>query len=137
MNATWRALSNFPAIIRCGCTRCNRSIRLRVSCALSNQMLLTLGAVAVLAGALIAFYLARQITRPLERLVTRHTALEKGDFEFQIPISGNDEVADLTRRFRRYARAACGSRGKGCCAPRGSKRWDGWPAEWRMTSTIW
>ena len=64
-----------------------------------DRMLLTLGAVAVLAGALIAFILSRQITRPLERLAlgTRH--MEKGDFEFQIPISGNDEVADLTRAF--------------------------------------
>ena len=64
-----------------------------------NHMLLTLGGVAVLAGALIAFFLSRQITRPLERLAlgTRH--LQKGDFEFQIPISGTDEVADLTRAF--------------------------------------
>jgi signal transduction histidine kinase/DNA-binding NarL/FixJ family response regulator len=64
-----------------------------------DRMLLTLGAVAVLAGVLIAFVLSRQITRPLERLAlgTRH--LEKGDFDFQIPISGNDEVADLTRAF--------------------------------------
>jgi len=64
-----------------------------------DRMLLTLGAVAVLAGVLIAFVISRQITRPLERLAlgTRH--MEKGDFDFQIPISGNDEVADLTRAF--------------------------------------
>jgi signal transduction histidine kinase/ActR/RegA family two-component response regulator len=64
-----------------------------------DRMLLTLGAVAVLAGALIAFILSRQITRPLERLASSTRRLEKGDFEFQIPISGNDEVADLTRAF--------------------------------------
>ena len=64
-----------------------------------DRMLLTLGAVAVLAGALIAFVLSRQITRPLERLASGTRRLEKGDFEFQIPISGNDEVADLTRAF--------------------------------------
>jgi signal transduction histidine kinase/CheY-like chemotaxis protein len=64
-----------------------------------DRMLLTLGAVAVLAGALIAFILSRQITRPLERLASGTRRLEKGDFEFQIPISGNDEVADLTRAF--------------------------------------
>jgi signal transduction histidine kinase/DNA-binding NarL/FixJ family response regulator len=64
-----------------------------------DRMLLTLGAVAVLAGTLIAFVISRQITRPLERLAlgTRH--LEKGNFDFQIPISGSDEVADLTRAF--------------------------------------
>jgi signal transduction histidine kinase/ActR/RegA family two-component response regulator len=64
-----------------------------------NQMLATLGAVAVLAGAFIAFVVSRQITRPLERLVLGTQQLEKGDFEFQIPISGNDEVAELTRSF--------------------------------------
>jgi len=64
-----------------------------------NRMLLVLGAVAVLAGALIAFLLSRQITRPLEQLVVGTQQLQKGDFEFQIPIRGNDEVADLGRAF--------------------------------------
>lgn len=64
-----------------------------------NRMLLILGAVAVLVGALIAFLLSRQITRPLEQLVVGTQALQKGDFEFQIPIRGNDEVADLGRAF--------------------------------------
>ena len=64
-----------------------------------NRMLLILGAVAVLAGALIAFLLSRQITRPLEQLLVGTQALQKGDFEFQIPVHGNDEVADLGRAF--------------------------------------
>jgi two-component system, cell cycle sensor histidine kinase and response regulator CckA len=64
-----------------------------------NRMLLTLGALAVLAGALIAFILSRQITRPLERLVLATRHLQQGDFEFQIPVVGTDEVADLTRAF--------------------------------------
>jgi signal transduction histidine kinase/ActR/RegA family two-component response regulator len=64
-----------------------------------NRMLLILGAVAVFAGTVIAFLLSRQITRPLEQLVVGTQALQKGDFEFQIPIRGNDEVADLGRAF--------------------------------------
>jgi len=64
-----------------------------------NRMLLILGAVAVLAGALIAFLLSRQITRPLEQLLVGTQALQNGDFEFQIPVRGNDEVADLGRAF--------------------------------------
>ena len=64
-----------------------------------NRMLMILGAVAVLAGALTAFLLSRQITRPLEQLVVGTQQLQKGDFEFQIPIRGNDEVADLGRAF--------------------------------------
>lgn len=64
-----------------------------------NRMLLTLGAVAVLAGILIAFILSRQITRPLERLASGTRRLQRGDFEFQIQVDGGDEVADLTRAF--------------------------------------
>jgi signal transduction histidine kinase/CheY-like chemotaxis protein len=67
--------------------------------AVLNRMLLVLGAVAVLAGAGVAFFLSRQITRPIERLVAGARQLQKGDFEFQIPIHGNDEVADLGRAF--------------------------------------
>jgi signal transduction histidine kinase/ActR/RegA family two-component response regulator len=64
-----------------------------------NRMLLTLGAVAVLVGVFIAFILSRQITRPLERLAAGTRRLQRGDFEFQIPVAGSDEVADLTRAF--------------------------------------
>jgi len=64
-----------------------------------NGKLLTLGAVAVMVGAFIAFVVSRQITRPLERLAFSTRQLEKGDFEVQIPIQGADEVADLTRAF--------------------------------------
>jgi signal transduction histidine kinase/ActR/RegA family two-component response regulator len=64
-----------------------------------NRMLLTLGALAVLAGAFIAFILSRQITRPLERLALATRQLQKGDFESQIAVVGSDEVADLTLAF--------------------------------------
>ena len=67
--------------------------------AVLNRMLLVLGAVAVLAGAAVAFFLSRQITRPIELLVAGARQLQKGDFEFQIPIRGKDEVADLGRAF--------------------------------------
>jgi len=64
-----------------------------------NRLLLILGALAVVAGAFVAFFISRQVTRPLERLAYGTRQLEKGDFEFNIPIQGNDEVADLTRAF--------------------------------------
>jgi len=64
-----------------------------------NRMLLILGAVAVLAGAVIAFLLSRQITKPLEQLLVGTQQLQKGDFDFQIPIRGHDEVADLGHAF--------------------------------------
>jgi signal transduction histidine kinase/CheY-like chemotaxis protein len=64
-----------------------------------NRMLLTLGVLAVLIGALIVFMLSRQITRPLENLASASRHLQQGDFEFQIPVVGSDEVADLTHAF--------------------------------------
>jgi two-component system, cell cycle sensor histidine kinase and response regulator CckA len=75
-----------------------------------NRMLLTLGAFAVLAGALIAFILSRQITRPLERLVLATRHLQQGDFEFQIPVVGTDEVAHLTRAFEEMRKSLQQSR---------------------------
>jgi signal transduction histidine kinase/CheY-like chemotaxis protein len=64
-----------------------------------NRSLLILGALAVLGGALIAFILSRQITRPLERLALATRRMQKGDFESKIPVVGTDEVADLTLAF--------------------------------------
>jgi two-component system, cell cycle sensor histidine kinase and response regulator CckA len=64
-----------------------------------NRMLLTLGALAVVVGALITAFVSRQITRPLERLAFSTRQLERGDFEVQIAVQGSDEVAELTRSF--------------------------------------
>ena len=51
-----------------------------------DRTLLVLGALAVLAGALIAFVLSRQITRPLEHLALASRQMQKGDFESKIPV---------------------------------------------------
>ena len=64
-----------------------------------NRILLLLGSLAVMAGALIASIVSRQITRPLERLAFGTRQLQKGDFDFQISPVSNDEVADLTLAF--------------------------------------
>jgi signal transduction histidine kinase/ActR/RegA family two-component response regulator len=65
-----------------------------------NRMLAILGVVAVLGGAFVTFLISRQITRPVEQLVAGTRRLKKGDFDFDIPIRGNDEVADLGRAFK-------------------------------------
>jgi signal transduction histidine kinase/FixJ family two-component response regulator len=64
-----------------------------------NQMLVILGMVALIGGALLVFVVSRQITRPLERLALGTKRLKQGDFEFEIPIQGSDEVAELTEAF--------------------------------------
>ncbi len=65
-----------------------------------NRSLAMLGAIAVLGAALIVFLISRQITRPIEQLVIGAKRLQKGEFDFQIPIRGHDEVADLGRAFK-------------------------------------
>ena len=65
-----------------------------------NRMLALLGAVAVLGGTFVTFLISRQITRPVEQLLAGTRMLKKGDFDFQIPIRGNDEVAHLGRAFK-------------------------------------
>jgi len=64
-----------------------------------DHTLLILGTLAIIPGAFLAFVLSRQITLPLERLAQGTRRMEKGDFEFDIPLQGADEVADLTRSF--------------------------------------
>jgi signal transduction histidine kinase/CheY-like chemotaxis protein len=66
-----------------------------------NRMLLLVGAIAVLVGGAMAFLLSLQITRPLEQLAQGTRQVEKGEFEFQIPIQGADEVAELTLAFEK------------------------------------
>jgi signal transduction histidine kinase/ActR/RegA family two-component response regulator len=75
-----------------------------------NRMLLTLGVVAVLGGALVAFLLSKQITRPLEHLALGARRLQEGDFGFQITARGTDEVADLTIAFEQMRTSLLQSR---------------------------
>jgi signal transduction histidine kinase/CheY-like chemotaxis protein len=75
-----------------------------------NQMLVILGAIAILTGAVIGFFLSRQITRPLEDLVHASRQMEKGDFEFSIQVKGRDEVAELTRAFEQMRKSLLLSR---------------------------
>jgi len=75
-----------------------------------NEMLMILGAIAVLTGALVGFVLSRQITRPLEDLVQASRQMEKGDFEFKIQAKGQDEVAELTRAFEQMRKSLLLSR---------------------------
>jgi signal transduction histidine kinase len=66
-----------------------------------NRMLLRLGLLAVLAGAILTFLISRTITTPLSKLVLGVHALEKGDFQYQLEIGGGGEVAEVTQAFDR------------------------------------
>jgi two-component system, cell cycle sensor histidine kinase and response regulator CckA len=66
-----------------------------------NRVLLGLGIVAVIAGALLAFLISDTFTRPLANLVEGVRALERGDFGYPLQARGRDEVAHVTRAFDR------------------------------------
>ena len=66
-----------------------------------NRMLLRIGFLAVLAGALLTFLISRTITTPLSNLVLGVHALEQGDFKYELETSGGGEVAEVTQAFDR------------------------------------
>ena len=64
-----------------------------------NRLLLQVGFLAVLAGAVVAFLISRTFTRPLESLVDGVRALEHGDYDYQLQVQGGGEVARVTGAF--------------------------------------
>jgi signal transduction histidine kinase len=66
-----------------------------------NHTLLTLGFLAVFAGAALVFVLSRTFTQPLEWLVRGVRALEQGNYEYPLGPDTGDEVSEVTAAFER------------------------------------
>jgi signal transduction histidine kinase len=66
-----------------------------------NRLLLALGLAAVLGGSALVFLISHTFTRPLGNLVAGVRALQEGDFSYALDARGGDEVAEVTRAFRR------------------------------------
>jgi signal transduction histidine kinase/ActR/RegA family two-component response regulator len=66
-----------------------------------NFMLLVLGFLSVLAGTVLVFFMSGTFTQPLARLVSGVRALETGDYDYPLPQTGGDEVAEVTGAFSR------------------------------------
>lgn len=64
-----------------------------------NHMLLGLGLVVVVAGAMLVFVISDTFTKPLGSLVEGVRALEQGNFSYPLAAAGGDEVAHVTRAF--------------------------------------
>ncbi len=66
---------------------------------LTKQMMVSLGAGALIAGAF-GFWRARSIAKPISVLTEASKALAEGDFAASLPVvSRNDEVSELTKSF--------------------------------------
>ncbi len=62
-------------------------------------ILITMTLLIILVSIWIGFYLARELTVPLERLVTATQRISEGQLDFEIINTGNDEIANLTSSF--------------------------------------
>ena len=64
-----------------------------------NLFLVLLGFTAVLLGGFLVYFLSDTFTKPLGSLLQGVRALEHGDYSFQLPLEGGDELAEVTRAF--------------------------------------
>jgi signal transduction histidine kinase len=64
-----------------------------------NRIMVLLGVVAILVGALVSSFIAKAITRPLENVVAGVRALSDGDFSYTIKAQGSSEVVNLAQSF--------------------------------------
>ena len=66
-----------------------------------NRVLIALGLIAILSGALLGYLISDSITQPLGSLVQGVQALEKGDFHFSLAAARKDEVGMVAAAFDR------------------------------------
>jgi signal transduction histidine kinase/ActR/RegA family two-component response regulator len=66
-----------------------------------NHTLMTLGFLAVFAGATLVFVLSSTFTQPLETLVQGVRALEQGNYHYPLSPDSGDEVSEVTAAFER------------------------------------
>jgi diguanylate cyclase (GGDEF)-like protein len=69
----------------------------------SRGRLLALGGTAIVIIALLNFFAARGILRPVELLSEGAKRVAAGDLDVYLPVRGRDEIADLTRAFNDMA----------------------------------
>ena len=68
-----------------------------------NQAAITAGLIAVSVSLLLALLLAYRLSRPIRDLTQAANQLAQGDFTQQVPVHGNDELANLGRAFNQMA----------------------------------
>ncbi len=66
-----------------------------------NRWIAILGLSALLLAAILAAYISRTVTRPLEALVAGTRALGKGNFHYRLSVEGAMEVQELNQAFER------------------------------------
>ncbi|MCR9141753.1 MAG: adenylate/guanylate cyclase domain-containing protein [bacterium] len=77
----------------------------RFIAALEQEVLMNLGVglLFVLLGVVVSYRLARQISRPIERLNSAAQGIMNEDYDVSLEVKGRDEVSQLTRSFNSMA----------------------------------
>ena len=60
-------------------------------------------AASIVAALLVSLFLSRRIVEPLQTLTAASQSIADGHYEERVHVSGNDEIAQLARRFNRMA----------------------------------
>ncbi len=68
-----------------------------------NEALWWAGALAVLAAVLSSWAFSRRIVRPIRQMQQASQRIAEGRFSERVPVSGDDEIADLAQSFNRMA----------------------------------
>jgi signal transduction histidine kinase len=61
--------------------------------------MLGIGAVLVITGSLIAWFISRSVTRRLDRLMHATTVIADGDYSSRVPVDRQDEIGELAASF--------------------------------------
>ena len=70
----------------------------------TSMLLLGIGVLGLLIGIIGAYWVARRITTPLQKLVEGTKQVSRGDFSLQIDTGSQDEVGNLARSFNEMSR---------------------------------
>ena len=73
-------------------------LRSRSNTTILALVVLTIGALAV--GGVMAFVLPRHLVQDLSKLVDAARAVERGDFDYPLDVTSEDEVGEVATRFR-------------------------------------
>ncbi len=68
-----------------------------------NEALWWAGALAVAAAVISSWAFSRRIVRPIRQMQQASQRIAEGRFSERVPVSGDDEIADLARSFNRMA----------------------------------
>ena len=80
------------------------AINTRFQGAITRALLLALG-VAVVAAGVFSLWSSQQIVKPIQALSAASKRIAAGEYEERLPVSGDDELGDLTRSFNAMAGA--------------------------------